>query len=466
MFFHFNMILKFFALFIVTFPCVFAQITPNSSLVLKASDPVVNTIKLPQWKPKTVVQSYNPKVVDWNSVVSGCRATCRFDRRLCNFYVRAAAHDSLTLAEGFGGADGSVLLTLDEISRPENNYDSWAFLLSQNALALAKRYNTSVADIIAVCGAVATEFSGGPKIVAHNNLVPFVVGRYDTTEPNHKRRLPGSNIDLNAFSEFATSKNLTLREMTALMGSHSLIDNRGCELTNGTICDPTKDACTGLRMFRWSNVYYRDTCSPNIKINDPPIRSTQPLMTLAKLRAHNLCKFTSPQLRSRAIDIFNEETTTLLGPLDENALVIDVETEMEHVSWFSKNLTFRQWMYTVHDAWMGLACQNKVPQNVQNNAIRDAMNEFRNSVPAWDAEYVNAYKKMVNLGASWAGGQPFPITGDECPSGYVPAIKGLAVDCSKCSETFRRNGTYNCSSNCKCATGLSNSVSFFTGIVV
>ena len=363
---------------------------PNSSLVLKASDPIVAKIKLPKWKPKTVVESYNPKTVDWNSVISGCRATCRFDRRLCNFYVRAAAHDSLTLSEGFGGADGSVLLTLDEISRPENNYDSWAFLLSQNALALAKRYNTSVADIIAVCGAVATEFSGGPKIVAHHNSAPFVVGRHDTTEPNPKRRLPGSNIDLNAFSEFATSKNLTNREMTALMGAHSLIDNRGCELTNGSICDPTVDSCTGLRMFRWSNVYYRNICSPNIKINDPPIRSTQPLMTLSKLRAHNLCKFTSPQLRSRAIDIFNAETTTLLGPQDENALVIDVETEMEHVSWFSKNLTFRQWMYTVHDAWMGLACQNKVPQNANNNAIRDAMNEFRNSVPAWDIEYTSA----------------------------------------------------------------------------
>ena len=181
--------------------------------------------------------------------------------------------------------------------------------------------------------------------------------------------------------------------MTALMGAHSLIDNRGCELTNGSICDPTVDSCTGLRMFRWSNVYYRNICSPNIKINDPPIRSTQPLMTLSKLCAHNLCKFTSPQLRSRAIDMFNAETTTLLGPQDENALVIDVETEMEHVSWFSKNLTFRQWMYTVHDAWMGLACQNKVPQNANNNAIRDAMNEFRNNVPAWDTEYTSAYKK-------------------------------------------------------------------------
>jgi hypothetical protein len=295
---------------------------------------------------------------------------------------------------------------------------------------------------------------------------PFFVGRYDKTEPNPSKRLPGSNIDLSSFSAFAASRNLTLEEMTALMGSHSLMDNRGCEMTNGSICNPAVDSCTGLRMFRWSNVYYRDVCSPNIKINDPPIRSTQPLMTLAQLRAHNLCKFTSPQLRSRAIDIFEQETTTLLGTLNDNALVIDVETEMEHVSWFGKNLNFRQWMYTVHDAWMGLACQNKVGVNANNTAIRNAMNTFRNNANEWNSQYITAYKKMVNLGATWANGDPFAVTGDECPSGYVSAVKGLVVDCSRCTEVHQRNGTYSCPTSCKCATGLSNSAKFFTGIVV
>lgn len=284
--------------FLVTLPCALSQLTTNTSVVLKEANPTVLQIKLPKWKPKTIEQSYDPKIVDWNGVISGCRATCRFDRRLCNFYVRAAAHDSLTLSEGFGGADGSVLLTADEISRPENNYDSWAFLLSQNALALAKRYNTSVADTIAVCGAVATEFSGGPNIVSSLVGGSFSVGRYDAVEPNPNKKLPGSNIDLASFSAFAASRNLTLVEMTALMGSHSLIDNRGCERTNGTQCDPTTESCTDLRIFRWSNIYFRDVCSPNVRINDPPIRNTQPFKTLKQVRTHNLCKFSSPQLRA------------------------------------------------------------------------------------------------------------------------------------------------------------------------
>lgn len=69
---------------------------------------------------------------------------------------------------------------------------------------------------------------------------------------------------------------------------------------------------------------------------------------------------------------------------------------------------------------------------------------------------------MVNTGANWAIPGGFAITGDECPSGYISAIKDLVLDCSKCSEIHRRNGTYNCSSNCRCLTAMSNSAKFYT----
>ena len=184
-----------------------SQITSDSNIVIKEGDTIVLQVKMPNWKPKTM--SYDPTRVDWNGVISGCRATCRYDRRLCNFYVRASAHDSLSISEGFGGADGSLFLTLDEINRQENAYDSWAFLLSKNVLALAKRYNTSVADVIAVCGAIATEYSGGPKIITLNEQDPFLVGRFDTVEPNPAKALPGSNIDMNSFVSFSNKWNLT-----------------------------------------------------------------------------------------------------------------------------------------------------------------------------------------------------------------------------------------------------------------
>jgi hypothetical protein len=154
---------------------IFSQIIQDT--VVKVHSNVTIQVKLPAWKPKTT--NYDPTIVDWKSVISGCRATCRYDKRLCNFYVRASAHDSLSVSEGFGGADGSLVLTADEIKRPENNYDSFTFLLSKNALALAKRYNCSVADIIAVCGAIGTEYQGGPTIISNDPVQPFLVGRFD-----------------------------------------------------------------------------------------------------------------------------------------------------------------------------------------------------------------------------------------------------------------------------------------------
>jgi hypothetical protein len=179
---------------------IYSQITSDSNIIIKEGETVVLQVKMPKWKPKTIF--YDPTKVDWNGVISGCRATCRYDRRLCNFYVRASAHDSLSISEGFGGADGSLFLTLDEINRQENAYDSWAFLLSKNALALAKKYNTSVADIIAVCGAIATEYSGGPKIIVLNEQDPFLVGRFDKIDPNPAKALPASNINMTSFVSF------------------------------------------------------------------------------------------------------------------------------------------------------------------------------------------------------------------------------------------------------------------------
>jgi hypothetical protein len=457
------MIIKntFFHLFLFCNSFVFGQLTSDSNLLIKEAEDPVLQIKLPKWKPKLEGVLYNPLKVDWQGVISGCKATCRFDRRLCNFYIRAAAHDSFSISEGFGGADGSVLLTQDEIRRTENNYDSWAFILSQNALALAKKYDTSVADIIAVCGAIATEFQGGPKVIFNDPTFPFLVGRYDSIDPNPPKQLPGENINLDAFSTFTKNRGLTLEEMTALMGSHSLIDNRGCERMNGSQCDPTVEPCTDLRMYRWSNKYYRDTCAPNIRINNPPVRNSMPLQTLEFLRKQKMCTFTSPEFRDKTTKLFDEETTVVMGVQDPNALVIDLETEMEKVSWFSKDLTSRPWFYTVHDAHMGLACQKRVPQTSDNMEIGNAMNNFKNNLTHWDLTYIRAYKKMVNTNANWAVPDGFAITGDECPSGYVPALKGLVIDCSKCTEEFRRNGLYNCPSNCKCKTGMSNSVQFY-----
>lgn len=452
-----KMLLQFLYLFVLNLG-ILAQ---NSNFVVKVPEQITVQVKLPPWKPKT--ENYDPTIVDWSSVIAGCRASCRYERRLCNFYVRAAAHDSLSISEGFGGADGSLLLTQDEIRRTENNYDGFAFTLSKNALALAKRYNTSVADVIAVCGAVATEFLGGPTIIKHDTTQPFLVGRFDKTVPNPASQLAPANMNIPSFHNFVKKYNLTVDEMTALMGSHSLIDNRGCEKLNGLTCNPNTEPCNDLRMFRWSNKYYRDVCSPNVRINDVPQRSTFPLRTFEFLRNEEICKFTSNDFRQKAITDFQAETIAVTNGIlpNPNDLVIEVQHELEFVTWMGRTIGIKPWIYTIHDAWMGNACSGKLPVNPENDAVKLAMTTFRDNSIAWDDTYIRGFKKMINLGASFAIPGGFPITGDECRSGYASAVSTLTLDCSLCNEAARRAGTYNCDRNCKCTTAFSNSVRFY-----
>lgn len=64
---------------------------------IKKNTKKIKKIKIPKWKTSNA--KYDPKDVDWNAVISGCRAACNFDKRLCNFYIRAAAHDSLSISK-------------------------------------------------------------------------------------------------------------------------------------------------------------------------------------------------------------------------------------------------------------------------------------------------------------------------------------------------------------------------------
>jgi hypothetical protein len=427
--------------------------------VLKIKGQATVLIKVPRWKPK--VSEYKPQNVDWNGVITGCRAACRFDKRLCNFYVRAIAHDSLSISEGYGGADGSLILTQDEISRPENNYDSFTYILSKNVLALAKKYDSSVSDILAVCGAVATEFHGGPKIIKQDRVQPFLVGRLDNIIPNPGKSLAAANLNTMGFTTFAQKRNLTIDEMTALMGSHSLLDTTGCLKTNGRDCDPRKEPCQDLTMYKWSNKYYKDVCTPTIRINIPRVKSTLPFQTVEYLRLQEMCKFTSKQLRDRALDVFDTEIVPLNDdPVDPNALVTDLGELTEDVTWFDSKSISRPWNYSINDAYLGQACQGKLPKTDYNINIGKSMNTFKNSKESWDTTYIRAYKKMINTGVNWSVKGGLAITGDECPSGYK--INNVVnMNCVLCNEKARISGKYKCPANCKCSSAFNDDVAFY-----
>lgn len=403
-------------------------------------------MRLPVNKAK--LQTYDPSRVDWNGVISGCRAACRFEKRLCNFYIRAAAHDALAVSEKYGGADGSLILTDDELRRPENNYDNFAYIISKNALALAKKYDASVADIVAVCGAVASEYLGGPKIVQYDARTPFLVGRFDRIEPNPRNALAPGNINTEMFANFAKSRGLSVKELTALMGSHSVMDTKGC-LRGKILCDPNVEECDNTDMFTWSNIYFKELCSQITEIYQPPKEVTpipfDPNFYLNQAQ----CKFTSQHFRQKTVDRFELDVVDIIA---DNEL-LSVKLVNDPIN----NQTI--WMYTVHDAWMGKACQKALANTKYNNDIRKAMLRFKDSVTEWNQEYTKAYKKMVSIGVQWSIKKGYPITGYECKSGYKSII--TKEKCNMCNIDYANIKKYKCPKSCVCSTAFSETATFY-----
>jgi hypothetical protein len=385
--------------------------------------------------------SWSPSRVDWAGVISGCKASFRYEKRLCNFYIRAAAHDALSVRENFGGADGSLLLTDDELRRPENKHDLFAYTVSKNALKLSKMYRASVADVLAVCAGAAVEFLGGPEIVKYNNTTPFMVGRIDLHSPNPGNALAKADINLTEFEEFATNRKLSMEEMTALMGTHSLIDSKGCLNVDGeTYCNPLIENCNNISMFKWSNSYYNDVCNMNTTLYKPAKEIEINIDNDFEYKKE-LCKYTSKTFKDEASIDFTE------APETTDIIKITVE--------FIENSIMKIWNYTVNDAWLGKSCRGEFTNSPKQKEISQSMNRFKNSHNDWNEVYSRAYKKMVSIGADWSNFGGYPITGYECNSGYVSKIRGIR--CNNCNINFRmmpRSNFLNCHTSCICRTSF------------
>jgi hypothetical protein len=372
--------------------------------------------------------NYNPRNVDWESVISGCHAACNFDKRLCNFYIRASAHDSLSISEGFGGTDGSMLITEEELNRPENDYDNFGYIISKNALALAKKFDASVADIISVCGAYSVKYLGGIDIIkTSSGTNPFLVGRLDSNIPNPANQLVPDDANTDLFNNFAIKYGFSLEEFTALLGSHALLDNKECLNKDNSSCNPLIEECTNLSMFTWDNSYYYDLCNSNITMQFN-VKSLERTQTKKQMIKNELCKFTGSYFQQKTKDDLKKELNLDINNIinennleEENNLFTEIEPEFNKpidISIYENN-TIKRWNFTINDAWLGLACQNKLENNYINNNIKNSMISFKN-INYWNTIYSNAYKKMINNNARWfrLRSNGFRINGNECKSGY------------------------------------------------
>ena len=387
--------------------------------------------------------------VDWSSVISACKASFKFEKRLANFYIRGLAHDALSFGTlGDGGADGSLLNFQSEINSTNNKYDDFVAAMAPNGLAIAKKYGVSVADVIAVCGAVAPEFLGGPQIVRYDTTAPFLVGRLDSTVANPAEELAPRNITTLEFSERATKYGLTIPEFTSLMGAHSLFAKQKCRRGGGGSiqkCDPTKENCNNVDMFTWSNNYFIEACTADIKEVEYILPTLPPLDVTegdkADAKTGEQCEWTSAYFRSKADKLAENEADDI------------PEAELGGGE---------EWFYDAHDAEMGLACQNKLTTTIYNNEIGSAMKSFTNK-GAWDSVFITAFIKISNINAHWNGGSGTPITGYECPSGYVLSdSRKSSTTCDKCNVNISNFASYSCPNKCICSTAVAESKIYYT----
>ncbi|EFJ51493.1 hypothetical protein VOLCADRAFT_87571 [Volvox carteri f. nagariensis] len=365
------------------------------------------------WRPKLVGtiagNLYDPSTKDWASVIATCRAMFEHEKRLASFFIRASFHDSMAVdvsqcpGPNCGGADCSLLLTIDEMTRPENAYDDFSLLTSRAAKKIASFFDISVADTLAV------------------------------------GQLPEVSAGVGDFVHFWNARGITTQEAMALMGSHALIDNQGCFQgpTRSKVCDPTSEDCTNVRMFRWENHYFHDLCSPTLKVtvrtDEPPEPRETPIlgMTEPEMEAESrleTCLFTSEEFRTSARNQLRLMQAGLVRepPPDVPENVI--------IDWSNRNCTAAalfgvpssttcphapKWLYTPNDAFLGQACQG-LGTSAAHASVRTAARAFLHQ-PSWDETYRTAYIKMVSKFARYspaAIARPFNISGNECTSGY------------------------------------------------
>jgi hypothetical protein len=97
----------------------------------------------------------------------------------------------------------SLLLTKDELLRPENDYDRFSTIASRAMIKIASFEDASVADVLALCGAVAIEVASKDRSkvlgVGGKNMR---VGRLDSIDPAPENQLLPGDANTKDFASF------------------------------------------------------------------------------------------------------------------------------------------------------------------------------------------------------------------------------------------------------------------------
>jgi hypothetical protein len=177
--------------------------------------------------------------------------------------IRFAFHDAATFssklpfyAPAAGGADGSLLLSANEISRTDNNGlgDFHAFLTRKFAAYKAAGFCVGAADLIQVSGSLAVLACPGGRIGR------VYVGRTDSSAEAPDGLLPqafGPASSHDTILQLFQDKGISARDLAALLGAHST-SKANFQTANSMPAGVSQDDTPGL----WDIKYYNQTYFP------------------------------------------------------------------------------------------------------------------------------------------------------------------------------------------------------------
>lgn len=177
--------------------------------------------------------------------------------------IRYAFHDAATFSTKLptyspasGGADGSLLLSADEINRTDNNglHDFHDTLTQKFAAYQAAGYAIGAADLIQVAGAL------GVKACPGGTIGRVLVGRADTSVSAPDGLLPqafGTGSDHDTIYNLFTDKGFVARDLAALLGAHTS-SFANFQASNGIPAGTPQDDTPGV----WDVSYYNETYFP------------------------------------------------------------------------------------------------------------------------------------------------------------------------------------------------------------
>lgn len=176
--------------------------------------------------------------------------------------LRLAFHDAGTFCKKTktGGVSGSIS-NPEEIKRDVND----GLAKSSNLVLSIKEdlSEISLADVIAVAGAVAVEISGGP-------VVSVGLGRVDNLEPAPDGRLPDENDDADKLVSTFDRMGLSMKDLVILSGAHTLGDAEDKPFTDNRL--------------EFDNSYFKNLLKSDVPEHLGRFTSDEALLTQAEMK--------------------------------------------------------------------------------------------------------------------------------------------------------------------------------------